>query len=734
MFRNNSNNSDKRTSTCGKLRKSHRIFESLERRELMAGDIGENLPMPLALTSDAEAVSFVGSDMRLGAIPTIMKGGCYPDTDLWRPVLQLQLRNPGTFHVSLDPNAGVLSISGNDNADLVRVYSENEQVVVLIDGPDGWAMREFDGATVTSIVFDGKGGNDELENQTELPVLAYGGVGDDKLIGGVGDDELQGGLGDDVLVGGRGNDRLFGQQGDDNIDGGHGDDLLSGEDGDDLLNGDRGNDLIYGDNGDDDLLGGWGDDELQGGDGNDVLQGGQGVDRLFGDGGQNILDGVVTADDKPTNHAPVLEPIANQVVQLGDVVVVERDELREIVSSFHQVKVLPNTAAVNDPAADEGEPSVSLVMDGATINSEPNSVPEPVSTTGQEVASELEQLAAEFRRFLINYIPVIPDEAIEAFVNDQLKENLAGYVENSSSKKLRVYDIHTDLVDGGIQIKFDYTYSTRGWTSKPWGGRWYTPWVSDSGSISAIVKLKVVDGELFAFAHSGFVRWESNNSIVRLFNFGMDLQTRVEAARAINDALTDMFGKGSMNRGKATDFLIQFGAAEALAQQFNVPSSVAEDYLRSIGATISANLRKDGIHINVRDVYPVTASARIGDTVYVIKEEQLHRIRSDGGYEKIGGRVWDGAVHMAAIGDSLYVLQNGYLHEVNPSTGAYRTISDQIWDGATSMSSAGNELFIVQADTLHRVTLTGAPGPSITSWKASGMVRPPRPPLEKRPI
>ncbi len=94
----------------------------------------------------------------------------------------------------------------------------------------------------------------------------------------------------------------------------------------------------------------------------------------------------------------------------------------------------------------------------------------------------------------------------------------------------------------------------------------------------------------------------------------------------------------------------------------------------------------------------------------------------------------DGAVHMAAIGDTLYVLQNGYLHEVNPSTGAYRTISDQIWDGATPMSSAGNELFIVQADTLHRVTLTERPGPSITSWKASGMVRPPRPPLEKRPI
>jgi Ca2+-binding RTX toxin-like protein len=133
-----------------------------------------------------------------------------------------------------------------------------------------------------------------------LPLLLFGGDGNDTLSGAGGDDYLEGGAGNDLLTanagddtvyGGDGNDNVSGGDGNDEIDGGNGDDTLAGDVGSDQITGGAGNDTVNAGPGNDYADGGDDDDTIEGGDDNDTLVGGPGNDTLQGNAGDDILSG-----------------------------------------------------------------------------------------------------------------------------------------------------------------------------------------------------------------------------------------------------------------------------------------------------------------------------------------------------------------------------------------------------------------------------------------------------------
>ncbi|MBO0699873.1 MAG: hypothetical protein J2P46_15855 [Zavarzinella sp.] len=151
----------------------------------------------------------------------------------------------------------------------------------------------------------GKGGNDQIRNDTAAPAILLGGDGNDALYTGFAGNYASGGAGNDTIIGRGGKDSLYGDAGNDYIRGGAGNDTISGGDGNDLLYGELGNDFVTGDAGNDYLWGMEGADYLYGGagndflygdqggisSGNDTLYGGQGNDLVSGDGGADFLNG-----------------------------------------------------------------------------------------------------------------------------------------------------------------------------------------------------------------------------------------------------------------------------------------------------------------------------------------------------------------------------------------------------------------------------------------------------------
>ncbi len=130
---------------------------------------------------------------------------------------------------------------------------------------------DTEGEVMPVIIFGGAG-NDDLEIVTTDGKLVggagrdtlFGGPGENKLVGGPGPDFLAGGGGDDILVGGFARDRLFGESGDD---------LLRGGPAKDFLRGGSGNDTLFGGNDRDDLFGGSGFDQVMGQAGSDIFRG-----------------------------------------------------------------------------------------------------------------------------------------------------------------------------------------------------------------------------------------------------------------------------------------------------------------------------------------------------------------------------------------------------------------------------------------------------------------------------
>jgi Ca2+-binding RTX toxin-like protein len=247
--------------------------------------------------------------------------------------------NPSTITLS----NGALEIIGTSAIDRVSVYiptsgpSAGKLVVEDWIGL-GYAyvgISEFDPAAVSNIVFDGLGSDDRFTlgdvGGRVIPVVAYGGEGNDtitggngadylfgeggndKISGGYGYDWLLGGTGDDELRGDGGRDNLFGGDGNDSMFGGHPDfllfttyvidedDFLYGGNGNDVINGEVGSDVIYGEAGDDVLIGGDGFSSSEvnwvyGGEGNDFLYGGNRTDYLYGGNGNDYLYGLAGND------------------------------------------------------------------------------------------------------------------------------------------------------------------------------------------------------------------------------------------------------------------------------------------------------------------------------------------------------------------------------------------------------------------------------------------------------
>jgi Ca2+-binding RTX toxin-like protein len=231
--------------------------------------------------------------------------------------------------------------SGVPSADHVVVRRVDSQLQVTQTLPSGSQFtRNFDVAAIDRIYFRGGELDDIFENYTNVPSLAYGDKGNDRLIGGTGTDQLIGGDDNDTIVdhgggnaiteyevrygtstrdrnyldGGKGNDTLIahgmanyiaGGSGNDTMYGGPGADVMEGGFGNDFMFGNAGNDYMYGlerfwlthfdsihwsdgtiDS--DTMIGGFGTDTLEGGLDRDYLDGGH-----FGtpDGARDVLTG-----------------------------------------------------------------------------------------------------------------------------------------------------------------------------------------------------------------------------------------------------------------------------------------------------------------------------------------------------------------------------------------------------------------------------------------------------------
>ena len=191
--------------------------------------------------------------------------------------------------ITLNTLTSVLRIEGSDSADSVFVATPNEtEVRVNFNGDSCVFLR----SEVSQIRFIGFGGDDTFSSAlSDIPTVAIGGEGNDRLVGGSGADRLFGDDGDDVLIGGASDDALLGGLGMDFLQGSDGDDSLIGGDGTDTLLGSSGNDTLRGDAGDDFANGGQGDDLIIGGLDNDTLLGEVGDDTLIGGAGNDQLAG-----------------------------------------------------------------------------------------------------------------------------------------------------------------------------------------------------------------------------------------------------------------------------------------------------------------------------------------------------------------------------------------------------------------------------------------------------------
>lgn len=200
---------------------------------------------------------------------------------------RLEQRNLLAVSVSLDTGTGVLSVTGDTQANTVVLSLASDQLQVNADGTD----YQFTAATVTQINFSGGNGNDSLTNNTDIAINASGHAGDDTFVSGGGDDFIYGGPGQDNITVSGGSNTLYGHAGDDIINGGSGIDLIMGGDDNDNLSGNDGNDTINGERGDDTINGGAGDDTLSGFVGDDTINAGTGNDFVFGQAGMDILYG-----------------------------------------------------------------------------------------------------------------------------------------------------------------------------------------------------------------------------------------------------------------------------------------------------------------------------------------------------------------------------------------------------------------------------------------------------------
>jgi len=159
---------------------------------------------------------------------------------------------------------------------IVDGTSRSESLTVRLDGNrvtvddtnirDGRTTASYiDASRVRQVIIHAWGGDDTINFATlKVPVMVWGGTGNDRIYGGVASDTIYGDPGNDTVLGGSGSDWLVGGDGVDQIFGGAGDDWITGDNGDDRVYGDSGNDTLSGGEGRDTLSGGSGADHFDG--------------------------------------------------------------------------------------------------------------------------------------------------------------------------------------------------------------------------------------------------------------------------------------------------------------------------------------------------------------------------------------------------------------------------------------------------------------------------------------
>ena len=126
---------------------------------------------------------------------------------------------------------GVLQIVGTDDDDHVSIHRVGRnRLRVHADFLPRRGFVDFRLSEVNRIVVWLCDGDDHFHGagNIDIPLIVFGGKGNDHIAGGRGNDLLFGGRGKDKLFGGRGHDILIGGDGRDQLNGGRGNDLLIG--------------------------------------------------------------------------------------------------------------------------------------------------------------------------------------------------------------------------------------------------------------------------------------------------------------------------------------------------------------------------------------------------------------------------------------------------------------------------------------------------------------------------
>ena len=133
---------------------------------------------------------------------------------------------PGiVFHVDLGAGSDRLRVFGGPGADDIVVGQDGINLAAATSSTVDVTL-----AGVEKILINGDPGPDYLSGAggdgtggpTSIPLVMYGGGGDDTVIGGSGNDFLEGNDNDDHLAGRAGNDTLYGNKGNDFLNGGSG--------------------------------------------------------------------------------------------------------------------------------------------------------------------------------------------------------------------------------------------------------------------------------------------------------------------------------------------------------------------------------------------------------------------------------------------------------------------------------------------------------------------------------
>jgi Ca2+-binding RTX toxin-like protein len=152
----------------------------------------------------------------------LIVGNTTPIPDLGTPDPN-DVSNADAFLLRADPdNPGAALFQRVNLIPFTIALRSIETVVMQTEGGnDTITVAPLRGTGIRNVVMDGGDGDDFLDGSAaDVPLVIFGGAGNDTLLGGSRNDQLFGGSGNDFLSGGQGRDTLDGGEGDDTLDDG----------------------------------------------------------------------------------------------------------------------------------------------------------------------------------------------------------------------------------------------------------------------------------------------------------------------------------------------------------------------------------------------------------------------------------------------------------------------------------------------------------------------------------